>query len=1140
MASTTPSITSVINELKEQNANLPTEKKASIVVVQQPQEERDTTNSEMLRVLNSIFTLISEQFRFQKQEAVKSSLEKSETATDFQKEPMTVQKPAELAYESATSDTARQAAAQQSAAPTEGGGGSGIMGAIKGGLGAVGGAIGGVARAAGGFAMNHPIATAVGAVGAGAIGAGIYASKSGLLETITRGESGKGRAGYDVSYGHFKSPKNLTDMTIDEVRQWQKQLVSKSRARGMTPSSAVGKYQFIQDTLAEELARTGIKGSEKFTPEIQDKLFMSRLYGTRQLGSFEKGKISATQMQLNLAKELASLPDPRTGKSYYNTKGQEYFTHGGKPQPVAFNSQQMKEALARHLEDIKNPNKNRSSLIPSSNQEHSPNSKKDINQQQTVSKIRMADTSDLRVKGGLKGQAFQGGQTEEGILNLARYLQANEQNIPGGLRRFSSFNDAYHRKANPRSKHTEGLAMDFSLNDAKQSSQAADYVKKQLLAAGMSEEDFKIINEYKNPSKHATGGHIHVNFANKKAAEKFAQFSKGEGFQEETKLAKKEEGKSGRHEIVDTGDKYQKSSAIFAGMLSSELGVPLKKMLDALEKITTNTGDTKEELKKGKKEEKVSKEEKGKEKEPEEKASKAEPEEKEETASKAEPEEETPTASKEESNSPLGLLGAMSGEDIAGADLGPFNAFKKMAAGQKPSDEEIQELKAIKDKTFGQMGGLLGIPEGSNQQTATKAPRSQEGKLSPEFRKEMEEKFKDLSPEDRELAIQEFENTLNKSLEPGVDRVTSESPGLFKFDVSNPEKQLSNLKSDQLSGMGVTGFGGGGMFGGGQTPGMGMGSIFGPMGNNPFTNMQGVLNRVGTVASMGQNIGNSMKYGRGLYGVQGAMSGIGGMIGAMGGSSPMLGGISSVLGNVGGMMSSMEMMKHMGGQGGFSGVMGGINAASGVLGSMGNVFGNMGGMGQAGQGIMGGLSGAASMGGGIQNAIGSLGSGGIQGGMNAASGILGIGGSLFDAAKGVGGSIADGIGGLFGDGDSAKSNGGGGIASMAIGDDAASLKMGSNLGSLQSSNDNLSSLGVTGFGGGMTQSGGGGGSQGRRATGGGGGAGSATGASGGAGFKSGSQRAGTSAGAMNAGISIRNEESTLKILQLGAFIRSTV
>ena len=140
---------------------------------------------------------------------------------------------------------------------------------------------------------------------------------------------------------------------------------------------------------------------------------------------------------------------------------------------------------------------------------------------------KMVESSELRVKGGTKGQAFSGGGTEEGTINLARVIQAQEEDLPGGLNRFSSFNDEYHKKTNSRSKHTKGLALDFSLKDPKYSNEASDYVKKQLVGSGLSEEDFKIINEYKNPSKHATGGHIHVNFANKEAAEKYAQYSKG-------------------------------------------------------------------------------------------------------------------------------------------------------------------------------------------------------------------------------------------------------------------------------------------------------------------------------------------------------------------------------------------------------------------------------------------------------------------------------------------------------------------------------------------------------------------------------------------------------------------------------------
>jgi len=251
-------------------------------------------------------------------------------------------------------------------------------------------------------------------------------------------------------------------------------------------------------------------------------------------------------------------------------------------------------------------------------------------------KVNMVDASELRVKGGLNGQAFKGGETEEGTLNLARALQAQEENIPGGLNRFSSFNDAYHKHANPKSKHTKGLALDFSLKDAKQSTEASDYVKQQLMSSGLSEKDFKIINEYKNPSKHATGGHIHVNFANKEAAEKYAQFTKG-GEQTPTyaKINEKQLPEGGKYkeeesemEEMDEPILKEKISEPKSKPVKEELGLDksvdsgyknfFEDMVAHLEKMVSFTEDIKttnkemasaEKQSSAKKEEKISKEE---------------------------------------------------------------------------------------------------------------------------------------------------------------------------------------------------------------------------------------------------------------------------------------------------------------------------------------------------------------------------------------------------------------------------------------------------------------------------------------------------------------------------------------------------
>ena len=66
------------------------------------------------------------------------------------------------------------------------------------------------------------------------------------------------------------------------------------------------------------------------------------------------------------------------------------------------------------------------------------------------------------------------------------------------------------------------LPVDVTLNDASKSTEAVEQIRSHLLQSGLSQGDFKIIDEYKNPSKNATGGHIHVNFKDKETAELYS------------------------------------------------------------------------------------------------------------------------------------------------------------------------------------------------------------------------------------------------------------------------------------------------------------------------------------------------------------------------------------------------------------------------------------------------------------------------------------------------------------------------------------------------------------------------------------------------------------------------------------------
>lgn len=137
--------------------------------------------------------------------------------------------------------------------------------------------------------------------------------------------AGKNDAGYEVtlSYGayvpeHLKG-KPLTEMSIAEVRNLQRGMLD--HPRNGWNSSAVGKYQIVGKTLEgllndPKIKALGIDRNTQFTPEVQD-ILGKRLLEQRGLGSFQAGRMSATEFQNSLAHEWASVAHSSSGTSVY-------------------------------------------------------------------------------------------------------------------------------------------------------------------------------------------------------------------------------------------------------------------------------------------------------------------------------------------------------------------------------------------------------------------------------------------------------------------------------------------------------------------------------------------------------------------------------------------------------------------------------------------------------------------------------------------------------------------------------------------------------------------------------------------------------------------------------------------------------
>ncbi|NIY98075.1 glycoside hydrolase family 104 protein [Salipiger sp. HF18] len=119
-----------------------------------------------------------------------------------------------------------------------------------------------------------------------------------------------GPAGYDaIQHGARSLPrKRPTAMTLGEIYDWI----------AATPGQphAIGRYQFVPDTLRALVRRAGLSRETRFTPRVQDHLADLLLHDAG-LPEAQRGEITPRSFMHNLAGIWAGLPLP-SGKSRYH------------------------------------------------------------------------------------------------------------------------------------------------------------------------------------------------------------------------------------------------------------------------------------------------------------------------------------------------------------------------------------------------------------------------------------------------------------------------------------------------------------------------------------------------------------------------------------------------------------------------------------------------------------------------------------------------------------------------------------------------------------------------------------------------------------------------------------------------------
>jgi len=91
---------------------------------------------------------------------------------------------------------------------------------------------------------------------------------------------------------------------------------------------------------------------------------------------------------------------------------------------------------------------------------------------------------------------------------------------------FTAFNDQFHNHKHPNSKHTKGLSIDLVTTKGRvNQNQAVQNITEILTAAGLKSNEFLVQSEIAGVTPHATGDHVHVEFKDRDAAEKFRNSS---------------------------------------------------------------------------------------------------------------------------------------------------------------------------------------------------------------------------------------------------------------------------------------------------------------------------------------------------------------------------------------------------------------------------------------------------------------------------------------------------------------------------------------------------------------------------------------------------------------------------------------
>lgn len=129
------------------------------------------------------------------------------------------------------------------------------------------------------------------------------------LDLIGRGEGSYNSVNLGKAKGNRAGTRNLVNMTIGDVLQSQKN----------KEFNAAGKYQFIPETLRRATRLAGLKESDLFNEENQDRLAMALMNSLPAVKNYIEGHNNNLNGAIKaIATQWASVANPDTGLSYWH------------------------------------------------------------------------------------------------------------------------------------------------------------------------------------------------------------------------------------------------------------------------------------------------------------------------------------------------------------------------------------------------------------------------------------------------------------------------------------------------------------------------------------------------------------------------------------------------------------------------------------------------------------------------------------------------------------------------------------------------------------------------------------------------------------------------------------------------------